>query len=85
LGLPIGIDMSINHRNTRDNDSASNLNFAGRRIASEGHSQVMECQTSVPEPFRISQPNFYTEVNANTTQPTSNFTHTANIDEDYDT
>lgn len=50
----------------------------------------------MPASFQISQPNFYTEVNpmnlsTNTpgvnanNQPTSNFAHTATLDEDYDT
>ncbi|XP_043605247.1 dr1-associated corepressor [Bombus pyrosoma] len=58
--------------------------------------QVPEFQMSVPPSFQISQPNFYTEVkpmnlstntsNVNTNnQPTSNFAHTATLDEDYDT
>ncbi|XP_017876817.1 dr1-associated corepressor [Ceratina calcarata] len=58
--------------------------------------QVPKFQISVPPSFQISQPNFYTEVNpmnlstntpgVNTNnQPTSNFAHTANLDEDYDT
>lgn len=71
----------------KDNGSASNLNsVAARRSESEGQSQVPEFHMSVPDSFRISQPNFYTEVNASaSTPPTSNFAHTANIDEDYDT
>ncbi|RLU15727.1 hypothetical protein DMN91_011482 [Ooceraea biroi] len=86
LGLPIGADASTNHRNAKDNRSASNPNSADRRIASEEHSQVPEFQMSMSDSFRISQPNFYMEVNASaSTQPTSNFAHTANIDEDYDT
>lgn len=53
-------------------------------------------QISMPSSFQVNQPNFYTEVdttnlhsNANNAnivnQPTSNFNHTADIDEDYDT
>ncbi|XP_015189548.1 PREDICTED: DNA polymerase epsilon subunit C isoform X2 [Polistes dominula] len=57
--------------------------------------QAPEFQISVPASYQISQPNFYTEVNpmnsssnsdsSTTNHPTSKFTHTANIDEDYDT
>lgn len=72
----------------RDNGStavSSNLNPANQRAVG-AHSQVPEFQISVPASFQISQPNFYTEVNPSASnQPTSNFTHTANIDEDYDT
>ncbi|XP_029177583.1 uncharacterized protein LOC114945498 isoform X2 [Nylanderia fulva] len=88
LGLPISVESSTNHKSTRDNGStavSSNLNPANQRAVG-AHSQVPEFQISVPVSFQISQPNFYTEVNPSASnQPTSNFTHTANIDEDYDT
>lgn len=88
LGLPISIESSANHNSMRDNGStavSSNLNPVNQRAVG-GHSQVPEFQISVPASFQISQPNFYTEVNPNASnQPTSNFAHTANIDEDYDT
>lgn len=55
---------------------------------------VPKFKTSVPT-FNASQPNFYTELNSNPSdvasrsnsvnQPVSNFSCTANIDEDYDT
>lgn len=87
LGLPISVELSTN-QSTRDNGStavSSNLNPANQRAVGV-HSQVPEFQISVPASFQISQPNFYTEVNPSASnQPTSNFAHTANIDEDYDT
>ncbi|XP_043281372.1 dr1-associated corepressor isoform X2 [Venturia canescens] len=57
---------------------------------------VPNFQISMPSSFQVKQPNFYTEVepvnlpsNTHATnivdQPTSNFDHTADIDEDYDT
>lgn len=77
----------MNHKSTKDNGStavSSNLNLVNQRAV--GHSQVPEFQISIPVSFQISQPNFYTEVNPSASnQPTSNFAHTANIDEDYDT
>ncbi|XP_011304809.1 nuclear transcription factor Y subunit C-7 [Fopius arisanus] len=53
--------------------------------------RIPNFQISMPSSFQACQPNFYTELNQNNanpvtiTQPTSNFGHTANIDEDYDT
>ncbi|XP_072757272.1 uncharacterized protein Nc2alpha isoform X2 [Anoplolepis gracilipes] len=88
LGLPISIESSANHKSMKDNGStaiSSNLNPINQRAVG-GHLQVPEFQISVPASFQISQPNFYTEVNPSASnQPTSNFAHTANIDEDYDT
>ncbi|XP_058797703.1 dr1-associated corepressor [Phymastichus coffea] len=56
---------------------------------------VPKFKTTVPTSFNASQPNFYTELNSNPSdndsknssvnQPVSNFSCTANIDEDYDT
>lgn len=97
LGLPI--EANANHRNTKDNGSteSSCLNLANKQGATATtDSQVPQFQISVPASFQISQPNFYMEVDPsnlseNTTsvsannRPTSNFAHTANIDEDYDT
>lgn len=91
LGLPVSTEMNANHRSTRNNESSvisSSLNSANQRAATivGGHSQVPEFHTSIPASFEISRPNFYTELNPSASdQPTSNFAHTANIDEDYDT
>ncbi|XP_011158632.1 uncharacterized protein LOC105195097 isoform X2 [Solenopsis invicta] len=91
LGLPVSIEMNVNHRGTKDNGSnaiASNLNPTNQRAATTvaGHSQVPEFHMSIPTAFQISRPNFYTELNPSASdQPTSNFARTANIDEDYDT
>ncbi|XP_071642018.1 uncharacterized protein Nc2alpha [Temnothorax longispinosus] len=87
LGLPVSIEMNVNHRGAKDNGS-SNLNPANQRAATTvgGYSQVPEFHTSIPTAFQISRPNFYTELNPSAgDQPTSNFARTANIDEDYDT
>lgn len=49
---------------------------------------VPNFQISMPSSFQGGQPNFYTELNQTAVtinQPTSNFGHTADIDEDYDT
>ncbi|KAL6259255.1 hypothetical protein P5V15_009174 [Pogonomyrmex californicus] len=93
LGLPVSTEINTKevHKNTKDNGSSmvsSNLNFTNQRavITVGGHSQVPEFHTSIPAAFQISRPNFYTELNPSASdQPTSNFTRTANIDEDYDT
>ncbi|XP_014602224.1 PREDICTED: dr1-associated corepressor isoform X1 [Polistes canadensis] len=73
----------------------SNINLSSDVSKICATPQAPEFQISVPASFQISQPNFYTEVNpmnsssnsdsSTTNHPTSNFTHTANIDEDYDT
>ncbi|KAG7206785.1 hypothetical protein KM043_000697 [Ampulex compressa] len=80
LGLPkqtgLSTEINVEHKNFKDNEGAGVCNI-----------------NTVND---ISQPNFYTEVNpmnlsTNTSgvspndQPMSNFTHTANLDEDYDT
>ncbi|GAB1863395.1 Nuclear transcription factor Y subunit C-8 [Camponotus japonicus] len=86
LGLPISNESNVNHKSTKDNGSTAVSNNPVNQRAVEGHSQVPEFQISIPASFQISQPNFYTEVNPSASnQPTSNFAHTANIDEDYDT
>lgn len=85
LGLPVSTEMNANNKSTRDNGSS---NLANQRATTTvgGHSQVPEFHTSIPASFEISRPNFYTELNPSASdQPTSNFAHTANIDEDYDT
>ncbi|XP_035743762.1 uncharacterized protein LOC118451395 isoform X1 [Vespa mandarinia] len=73
----------------------SNVNVSSEISKVTATPQAPEFQISVPASFQINQPNFYTEVNpinssnnsdtSSTNHPTSNFTHTANIDEDYDT
>jgi len=90
LGLPVNTEMNANHKNIKDNGSnmiPSNFNSTNQRATTVGgHSQVPEFHTSIPTAFQISRPNFYTELNPSSSdQPTSNFTRTANIDEDYDT
>lgn len=44
-----------------------------------------EFQIIIPAAYGPVQPNFYTEVNASTNAITNSYTHTSNIDEDYDT
>lgn len=96
MGLPI--ETNMNHKNTKESTGSSktlNVNPVNQGSAvTTGVSQLPEFQISVPEPFHISQPNFYTEVNPinlSTTdvnvsnRSTTNFAHTASIDEDYDT
>ncbi|XP_015121742.1 nuclear transcription factor Y subunit C-8 [Diachasma alloeum] len=57
----------------------------------QSSTRIPNFQISMPSSFQAGQPNFYTELNQNNvnavtiTQPTSNFGHTATIDEDYDT
>ncbi|OAD55456.1 Dr1-associated corepressor [Eufriesea mexicana] len=86
-------EVNIEHKNLKDNGGTSAVN---EMIKNTTVPQVPEFQISVPASFQISQPNFYTEVNpmnlsTNTSgvntnnQPTSNFAHTATLDEDYDT
>lgn len=89
MGLPGSIEASANYKIMKDNGSTtvpSNSNSANQndRLIAGGHSQIPEFQISVPTSLQINQLNFYTEVNPNN-QPTSNFTRTGNIDEDYDT
>ncbi|XP_015432382.1 PREDICTED: DNA polymerase epsilon subunit C [Dufourea novaeangliae] len=92
-------EVNIEHKNLKDNGGTgmySYSNVGNQAVTNTSGSQVPEFQISVPASFQISQPNFYTEVNpmnlsTNTSsvsasnQPTSNFAHTANLDEDYDT
>lgn len=70
-------------------------------VASEAtklNAPVSSFHTALSTPFNVSQPNFYTELNPinlstnstnkpvnATTKSTSNYSNTANIDEDYDT
>lgn len=91
-------EVNVEHKNSKDNGGTGiyNSGAVNETVKSTSISQVPEFQISVPTSFQISQPNFYTEVNpmnlstntsgVNTSnQPTSNFAHTANLDEDYDT
>lgn len=85
-------------RNTKNNSGVGICNIGAIKEEPQNValSQVPQFQISVPTSFDISQPNFYTEVNPASLStnspginasniPTSNFTHTANLDEDYDT
>ena len=91
-------EVNVEYKNSKDNGGTGVYNSGGvnEMVTNTSVSHVPEFQISVPTSFQISQPNFYTEVNpmnlsTNTSgvnasnQPTSNFAHTANIDEDYDT
>ncbi|XP_015596644.1 dr1-associated corepressor [Cephus cinctus] len=91
-------EISISRRNSKDikgiGSTSTVVLSETAKVASTP--SAPEFQISVPTSFQISQPNFYTEVNpinlsshpsnmSTNDLPTSNFTHTANIDEDYDT
>ena len=91
-------EVNVEYKNSKDNGGTGVYDSGGvnEMVTNTSVSHVPEFQISVPTSFQISQPNFYTEVNpmnlsTNTSgvnasnQPTSNFAHTANIDEDYDT
>ncbi|XP_016910639.1 dr1-associated corepressor isoform X2 [Apis cerana] len=89
-------EINIEHKNSKDNEGIYNSGAVNEIVKNTTISQVPKFQISVPASFQISQPNFYTEVNpmnlsTNTSavntnnQPTSNFAHTATLDEDYDT
>ncbi|XP_031366123.1 dr1-associated corepressor isoform X2 [Apis laboriosa] len=91
-------EINIEHKNSKDNEGIGiyNSGAVNEMVKNTTISQVPKFQISVPASFQISQPNFYTEVNpmnlsTNTStvntnnQPTSNFAHTATLDEDYDT
>ncbi|XP_026294858.1 uncharacterized protein LOC100576571 isoform X2 [Apis mellifera] len=89
-------EINIEHKNSKDNEGIGIYNSGAEMVKNTTISQVPKFQISVPASFQISQPNFYTEVNpmnlsTNTSavntnnQPTSNFAHTATLDEDYDT
>ena len=91
-------EVNLESKNSKDNGGTGIHNSGGvnETIKDASVQQVPEFQISVPASFQISQPNFYTEVNpmnlsTNTpgvnanNQPTSNFAHTATLDEDYDT
>lgn len=93
----ITTDTNIEHKNWKSDARITNSNVGiTNEVPKVGTvPQVPEFQISVPASFQINQPNFYTEVNpmnlssnpdtSTTNHPTSNFMHTANIDEDYDT
>nr|XP_012136770.1 PREDICTED: DNA polymerase epsilon subunit C isoform X2 [Megachile rotundata] len=96
--MGLSTEVNLDHKNSKDNGGAAihNLSGVNETIKDTSVSQVPEFQISVPASFQISQPNFYTEVNpinlsTNTSvvnannQITSNFAHTATLDEDYDT
>ncbi|XP_076236907.1 negative cofactor 2 alpha isoform X2 [Calliopsis andreniformis] len=96
--MGLATEINLEHKNSKDNGGTGIYNSSGMNetVKNTPVSQVPEFQISVPTSFQISQPNFYTEVNpvnlntntptVNTNnQPTSNFAHTANLDEDYDT
>lgn len=95
--MGLNTEVNLDHKNSKDNGGAAihNLSGVNETIKDTSVSQVPEFQISVPASFQISQPNFYTEVNpinlsTNTpvnanNQITSNFAHTATLDEDYDT
>ncbi|KOC59822.1 Dr1-associated corepressor [Habropoda laboriosa] len=91
-------EVNVEHKNSKDNGGTGmyNSGAVNEMVKNTSVPQVPEFQISVPASFQISQPNFYTEVNpmnlsTNTSsvntnnQPTSNFAHTATLDEDYDT
>lgn len=89
-------EINIEHKHSKDNVGTGICNLGEKELRNASVQQVPEFQISVPTPFQISQPNFYTEVNPmnlstntpgvnSSNQPTSNFAHTANLDEDYDT
>ncbi|XP_012285295.1 uncharacterized protein LOC105702364 isoform X2 [Orussus abietinus] len=89
-------DINITPVGTRDSKGSSSSSTTLHETAKVASLQAPDFQMSVPTSFNVSQPNFYTEVNpANlatgtsclsaSNKPMSNFTHTANIDEDYDT
>lgn len=96
--MGLATEINTEHKNLKDNGGTGIYNSASisEAVKNTSISQVPEFQISVPTSFQINQPNFYTEVNpvnsstntpaVNTSnQPTSNFAHTANLDEDYDT
>lgn len=90
-------DTSAENKNWRNDGRIgnSNVGVSSEQSKVSATPQAPDFQISVPASFQINQPNFYTEVNpinsssnsdtSPTNHPTSNFTHTANIDEDYDT
>ncbi|XP_078043915.1 negative cofactor 2 alpha [Augochlora pura] len=96
MGLTAKVKVEKKYSNDNGGTGMHNSGTVNQMITNSSVSQVPEFQISVPTSFQISQPNFYTEVNpmnlsTNTSsvstnnQPTSNFAHTANLDEDYDT
>ncbi|XP_043686604.1 dr1-associated corepressor isoform X2 [Vespula pensylvanica] len=91
-------DTNAENKNWRNDGRIANSNISVSSEISKVNQvtpQAPEFQISVPASFQINQPNFYTEVNpmnsssnsdtSTTNHPISNFTHTASIDEDYDT
>ncbi|XP_076760709.1 negative cofactor 2 alpha [Xylocopa sonorina] len=96
--LGLTTEVNVDNKNLKDDGGTGiyNPGAVNEMVKSTTVPHVPKFQISVPASFQISQPNFYTEVNpmnssTNTSsvhtnnQPTSNFTHTANLDEDYDT
>ncbi|XP_076640914.1 uncharacterized protein LOC143365154 isoform X1 [Halictus rubicundus] len=96
MGLTAEVKVEQKYSNDNGGTGMHNSGVVNQIVTNTSVSQVPEFQISVPTSFQISQPNFYTEVNpmnlsTNTSSvsasnpPTSNFAHTANLDEDYDT
>ncbi|XP_031835285.2 negative cofactor 2 alpha isoform X1 [Nomia melanderi] len=96
MGLTAEVNVEQKYSNDNGGTGIYNSGAINQMITNTSVSQVPEFQVSMPTSYQISQPNFYTEVNpmnlsTNTSgvsasnQPTSNFAHTANLDEDYDT
>lgn len=96
MGLTAEVKVEKKYSNDNGGTGMHNSGAVNQIVTNTSVSQVPEFQISVPTSFQISQPNFYTEVNpmnlstntstvSSSNQPTSNFAHTANLDEDYDT
>lgn len=89
-------NINTENKNWRNDGKLGNLNAGVSSESSKASTAPPDpdFQLSVPTSFQISRPNFYTEVNpmnsssspdpSPTHHPKSNFTHTANIDENYD-
>lgn len=71
------------------NTADASIKLEPNDLSLQSSVRVPNFQISMPSSFEDVKPNFYTELNETTAvtinQPTSNFGHTADIDEDYDT
>ncbi|XP_012251019.2 uncharacterized protein LOC105683168 isoform X1 [Athalia rosae] len=98
--MPTDLSSTANIGVSRQNSGEKRgIGFSAMTISSETtqvNAPVSHYQTAFPTPFNVSQPNFYTEVNPinlstsstnvnATIKPSSNYSNTPNIDEDYDT
>ncbi|KAF7993116.1 hypothetical protein HCN44_005897 [Aphidius gifuensis] len=85
----IGVPLDFSRKTMQMNAANASIKMEPIDPSLPSPLRVPNFQISMPSSFEDVKPNFYTELNettaVNINQPTSNFGHTADIDEDYDT